>query len=74
MSAIRATVRIKLIKIYNRETKMAEELEDMEFISLYKCIKNTSTDGKTFTKHQLNSSKDLRHQKGQKRSPHNQVG
>ena len=37
--------------------EMAEEEEDIEFISLHQCIKNTSTDGTILTGNQLNTSR-----------------
>lgn len=51
---------------------MVEDQEDMEFISLHKCIKNTSTSVTVLT--ELNTSRGSWTPKVQERSPYNQVG
>ena len=50
------------------------EREEVKFTSPHKCIKNASTNGRILTEHWLNISRGLRHQKGQERPRHNQVG
>ena len=50
------------------------EREEVKCTSPYKCIKNASTNGRILTEHWLNISRGPRHQKGQERPRHNQVG
>ena len=46
----------------------------VEYISLHRCIKNTSTDGTVLAEHQRTLAEDLEHWKGQWRFLHNRVG
>ena len=53
---------------------MAEDLEDVEFISLHKSIKNTSWSGKNLTEPCRTRAEELGHLKGQERVLLSQVG
>ena len=56
------------------EVKMAEDSEDVEFVSLHKSIKNTSWSGKILTEPCRTWAEELGHLKGQERFLLSQVG